>query len=75
MEDLGKLIVAKGFKKLPKVQNITQSGHTGCHKNSHKLDAFSWKHRNIEREKGLAEKVAAAANLGCLTKWLEFVLF
>ena len=26
--DLGKLIVAKGFKKLPKVQVITQSGHT-----------------------------------------------
>ena len=29
VEDFGKLIVAKGFKKLPKVQNITQSGHTG----------------------------------------------
>ena len=27
-EDYGKLIVAKGFKKLPKVQNIAQSGHT-----------------------------------------------
>ena len=26
--DLGKLIVAKGFKKLPKVQKIVQSGHT-----------------------------------------------
>ena len=26
--DLGKLIVAKGFKKLPKVQNIAWSGHT-----------------------------------------------
>ena len=26
--DLGKLIVAKGFKKLPKVQEIAQSGHT-----------------------------------------------
>ena len=26
--DLGKLIVAKGFKKLPKVQKITRSGHT-----------------------------------------------
>ena len=26
--DLGKLIVAKGLKKLPKVQNIAQSGHT-----------------------------------------------
>ena len=27
--DLGKLIVAKGFKKLPKVQYIAHSGHTG----------------------------------------------
>ena len=28
VEDWGKLIIAKGFKKLPKVQNIAQSGHT-----------------------------------------------
>ena len=28
VEDLGQLIAAKGFKKLPKVQNIAQSGHT-----------------------------------------------
>ena len=28
LRDLGKLIVAKGFKKLPKVQKIAQSGHT-----------------------------------------------
>ena len=28
--DLGKLIVAKGLKKLPKVQKIAQSGHTDC---------------------------------------------
>ena len=26
---LGKIIIAKGFEKLPKVQYITQSGHTG----------------------------------------------
>ena len=26
--DLGKIIVARGFKKLPKVQKIAQSGHT-----------------------------------------------
>ena len=26
--DFGKLIVARGFKKLPKVQLIAQSGHT-----------------------------------------------
>ena len=28
VRDLGKLIVAKAFKKLPKVQKIAQSGHT-----------------------------------------------
>ena len=28
MRDLAQLIVAKGFKKLPKVQKIAQSGHT-----------------------------------------------
>ena len=28
MGDLGKLIVAKDFKNLPKVQQIAQSGHT-----------------------------------------------
>ena len=28
--DLGKLIVAKCFEKLLKVQLIPQSGHTGC---------------------------------------------
>ena len=28
MRDLGKLILAKGFKKLPKLQEIAQSGHT-----------------------------------------------
>ena len=29
VKDLGKLIVAKCIKKLPKVQYIAQSGHTG----------------------------------------------
>ena len=29
VRDLDKLIVSKGFKKLPKVQKIAQSGHTG----------------------------------------------
>ena len=28
VEDSGKLIVAKGLKKLPKVKKIAQSGHT-----------------------------------------------
>ena len=27
-ENLGKLVVAEGFKKWPKVQKIAQSGHT-----------------------------------------------
>ena len=31
--DLGKLIVAKGFKKLPKVQKIARSGHTAVDAN------------------------------------------
>ena len=30
VRDLAKLIGAKGFKKLPKVQKIAQSGHTVC---------------------------------------------
>ena len=29
VRDLGKLIAAKDFKKLPKVQKIARSGHTG----------------------------------------------
>ena len=33
-KDWGKLIVAKGIKRLPKVQNIAQSDHTGCHHSS-----------------------------------------
>ena len=28
--DLGKLIAATGFEKLPKVQYIAKSGHTAC---------------------------------------------
>ena len=34
VRDLGKLIVAKGLKKLPKVQKIAQSGHTASHRSS-----------------------------------------
>ena len=37
MGDLGKLIVAKGFKNLTKVQKIAQSGHTGM---------VQWQHLN-----------------------------
>ena len=32
--DLGKVIVAKGFKKMPKVQKIARSGHTVNHPNT-----------------------------------------
>ena len=35
MGDLGKLIVAKGYKKLPKVQKIAQSCHTGSEQRNH----------------------------------------
>ena len=37
VRDLGKLIVAKGFKKLPKVQKIAKFGHTDC---NHPLPTF-----------------------------------
>ena len=39
--DLGKLIVAKGFKKLPKIQKIARSGHTAgqAHNPLEKLEA------------------------------------
>ena len=39
-EDWGKLFVAKGFKKLPKVQNIAQSGHTNCDGSKHRNGWF-----------------------------------
>ena len=35
VRDLGKFIVAKGFKKLPKMQKIAQSGHTARHRRFH----------------------------------------
>ena len=41
-EDWGKLIVAKCFKKLPKVQNIAQSGHTDPYL-YHSLTDLGWK--------------------------------
>ena len=30
VDDLGKILATTGFEKLPKVQEIAQSGHTGC---------------------------------------------
>ena len=32
--DLGQLVIAKGFKKLPKVQKIAKSGHTALSYNT-----------------------------------------
>ena len=43
--DLGKLIVAKGFKKFPKVQKIAQCGHTGVEA------SYRVKERKRERKK------------------------
>ena len=37
VRDVGKLIVAKGFKKLPKVLKIAQSGHTGQREPNYKF--------------------------------------
>ena len=37
-EDWGKLIVAKGFKRLPKVQNIAQSGRTAVKRRDSKRE-------------------------------------
>ena len=34
VRDLSKLIVAKGFEKLAKVEYIAQSGHTGLNSNA-----------------------------------------
>ena len=38
VRDLGKLIVAKWFKKLPKVQKIARSGHTGYHRHLEEIE-------------------------------------
>ena len=40
VRDLGKLIVAKGLKKLPKLQKIAQSGHTGGDRTYLKMFCF-----------------------------------
>ena len=44
VRDLGKLIVAKGFKKLPKVQKIAQSGHTECSTPTYRKVHFIFMH-------------------------------
>ena len=53
VRDLGKLIVAKGLKKLPKVQKIAQSGHTACINNSlFTRGGNDFKRPNIKEKRG-----------------------
>ena len=42
VDNLGKLIVAKGLKKLPKVQKIAQSGHTGWDQRFYSIYLFQF---------------------------------
>ena len=54
--DWGKLIVSKGFKRLPKVQNIAQSGNTG-HNAPHLLlwhVGSGWLVALLQRERGFS---------------------
>ena len=43
VRDLGKLIVSKGFKKLPKVQKIARSGHTEQEQQQNIQQTVKWK--------------------------------
>ena len=45
--DLGKLIVSKCFKKLPKAQKIARSGHTGALTCFEKLCSIGWKKHEL----------------------------
>ena len=47
VRDLYKLIVSKGFKKLPKVQKIAQSGHTGCVSTAFTPPQLVWMNRRL----------------------------
>ena len=46
VDDLGKIIVATGFEKLPKVQKIAQSFHT-AHKPTYKITYSASKINNF----------------------------
>ena len=60
--DLGKLIVAKGFKKLPKVQKIAQSGHTAP--NCQTMSRWSSKEKLIcQRSRDEFERNKLGSNL------------
>ena len=48
--DLVQLIVAKSFEKLPKVQIIAQSGHTGQRQSREGTNGFAeWMNEKIDR--------------------------
>ena len=56
--DLGKIIVARGFKKLPKVQLITESGHTDDGQS-----AFNWLSDHLlERGNGKIRQFLVSTN-------------
>ena len=57
--DSSKLIVAKCFKKLPKVQKIANSGHTGCE--THLLSEASNFYLTSFRAKSFAAKSVPVA--------------
>ena len=66
--DLGKLIVAKGFKNLPKVQYIAQSGHTG------RSDAEKGRKRQTGNDKMIGPPlclVVEALTLQSLSHWFK----
>ena len=72
--DMGKIIVTKGFKKLPKVQYIAQSGHTDY--NRQELAILGQVYLNICRLKTKYQKVRFVATFGstisrkiCSTIW------
>ena len=57
--DLGKLIVAKGFKKLPKVQKIARSSHTGT------IQLLLIVHRHCRLAKTFVSRSTERNNLFC----------
>ena len=66
--DWGKLIVAKGFKKLPKVQNIAQSGHTGSRVGQRILTYFVTGSITVQ----LTSYFNGLYNIYCLLCFVEF---
>ena len=61
MRDLGKLIVAEGLKKLPKVQKIAQSGHTEQDDFINGMEIFA-------KEKVMKVRVSPSGKLQCFMK-------